>query len=83
MDKRIEQLGAMGRFGDHAELLESASEMFIVLVVLLDAFLPLFGFPVLSNLVENIDLIISSLDVMLSTLLNLECHVGIVLQILS
>jgi len=57
--------------------------MLIVFIILLNSFLPLFSLPVFGNLVKNIYLIISCFHVVLCALLDLECDITIILEILG
>ena len=77
MDERIQKLSAMGRFGDNPKLPQPALKVIVMLVVAVDGIFPLIGPPVLSHLIENVNLIVSCLHVMLGTLLNFEGNVGI------
>lgn len=77
MDERIQKLSAMGRFGDNPKLPQPALKVIVMLVVLVNRLLPLFSPPVLSHLIENVNLIVSCLHVMLGTLLNFKGDVGI------
>ena len=72
MDERVQQLRAVRRLRDNAELVETRKQVRISLVVLADRNLPLFGLPVLGHLIEDVDFIVSSLNVMLRTLLHLQ-----------
>lgn len=82
MNKRVQQLRAMRRLRDNAELVETRKQVSISFVVLADRNLPFFRFPVLGHLIEDVDFIVSSLNVMLRTLLHLEGDVRVVLEIL-
>jgi len=83
VNERVQKLSAVGRLRDHAKLVEARLEVWIVFVVALDTLGPLFGLPVLSHLVEDIDFIVCSLYVVLGTLLDFQGNVRVVLEILS
>lgn len=81
VNERVEQLRTMRALAGDAVLFFSVVEPLVVLVVILDRPLPLFGSPVLSNLIENVDFIICCLNVVLSTFLNFQGHVAVVLEV--
>lgn len=71
----------MGAFRDYTELLEPRHEVLVVLVILLDGFLPGLGSPIGGYLVKNVDLVIGRFNVVLRTLLDLECYIAVVAEI--
>lgn len=77
VDEGVEELGAMRAFRYDSILLDPRLEVFIILVVLVDAVLPFVGPPVLSYLIKDINLIIGCLHVVLCALLDLEGDVAI------
>ena len=83
VNEGVQQLSAMRALRYHTESFQAAHQVLVILVVLLDGVLPLFGFPVLGNLIQDVDLIVSCLNIVLGTLLNLQCDIAIESQILG
>lgn len=71
----------MWTFRDDTKLLESGHKVLVILVIVLDRILPSLGFPIGGYLVEDIYLVISSLNVVLRTLLYFESNIAVVSKI--
>ena len=83
VDERVQELGAMRALGDYSKLVKSTRKVLVILVVALNRLFPLLCLPVLSHLIKDIHLIISSLDIVLRTFLNLQGDITIEPKILG
>lgn len=81
MDKRIEQLNTVGSISTHAILLQAILKFRIVVIEFLDTLFPLFSTPVECDLIQYLDFVISCLKIMLSTFLDFNCNIVVVLKI--
>lgn len=67
----------------HSILVKTLLQLRIVVVVLTDRLRPLTGLPIGSYLVKDFNFVVSSFQVVLSTFLDLDCHVAVELEILG
>lgn len=82
MDKGIQKLSTMWTFRYNSVLSYSRHQVLISLVVISNRSSPFIGFPILGDLIKNIYLIVSSFNVVLSTLLHFQGYIAIKLKIL-
>lgn len=81
MDKWIQKLNAMRSVTTHSVLLKAGLKLRIILIVIVNRLLPLWGLPIGGYLVQDFDFIISGLQIMLCALLDFHCNITIVFEI--
>lgn len=79
--ERIQKLRTMRLIPAHSVFFKVRLQLWVVLVVVRDIFVPRLTLPVLSHLVQDLDFVVSRFQVVLCTLLNLDSHVAVVFEI--
>ena len=82
VDKRVEELHAVRGVTTHSVLVERIHQVLVFRVVSFDGVVPFLAAPVLGDNIEDFHLVISRLEVMLSTFLHLDGNIAIILQVL-
>ena len=82
VDERVEELYAVRGVSTHPILVERFHQVLVFRVVSFDGVVPFLAAPVLGDDIEDFHLIVSCLEVMLSTFLHLDGNIAIILQVL-
>lgn len=81
MDKGIKQLDTVTSYTTHAMLAKSSEQLRIIAIVFVHGLAPLLALPVGRDLVEDLYLVVSGFQVVLSTLLHLDGNIRVELKI--
>lgn len=69
VDERVQELRTVTTFSGESNSIKSFRKIVVIFIEFIDGLFPFLSFPIVSNLIKDIDLIISGLGIMLGTLL--------------